>query len=92
MGTRSPFATSTFAVGDLMLEGELYLVKDGSQSPLRLRQFVQLRTAPETAQYTSYFHSRTEGSSIRMVTYQYSPVAEMREDIDSFRHDLGGLV
>lgn len=36
VGTRSPFVTKEFRVGEAMLDGELYLVRDGAQSPLRL--------------------------------------------------------
>lgn len=91
VGTRSPFATKDFAVGDLMLDGELYLVRDGSQSPLRLGHFVQLRAAPSSAQFTTYFYNRTEGSSVRMVSYQYGPESELRDDVDSFRAEFGAL-
>ena len=55
------------------MDGELYLVREGSQSPLRLGQFVQLRAAPRNAQYTTYFYNRTEGTSVRMVSYQHGP-------------------
>lgn len=48
VGTRSPFVTKEFRVGDAMLDGELYLVRDGSPAPLRLGQFVQLRAMPST--------------------------------------------
>ncbi|WP_284982444.1 N-6 DNA methylase [Arthrobacter sp. efr-133-TYG-118] len=92
VGTRSPFASRDFNVGDVMLDGELYLARDGSQSPLRLGQFVQLRAAPSSAQYTSYFYNRTEGSSIRMVSYQYGPESELSDKVDSFRDDFGALV
>lgn len=91
VGTRSPFATKDFTVGDLMLDGELYLVKEGSQSPLRLGHFVQLRAAPSNAQYTSYFYNRTEGASVRMVSYQYGPDSELRDDVESFRDEFGAL-
>lgn len=91
VGTRSPFVTMDFNVGDLMLNGELYLLREGSQSPLRLRQFVQLRAAPRSAQYTSYFYNRTEGPSVRMVSYQYGPESELRDDVESFRDEFGGL-
>lgn len=73
VGTRSPFKTRDFRVGDEMIDGDLYLVRDGSQSPLRLGQFVQLRAAPRDAQYTTYFYNRTEGASVRMVSYQHGP-------------------
>lgn len=92
VGTRSPFVTKDFRVGDAMLDGELYLVRDGSQSPLRLSQFVQLRAAPANAQYTSYFYNRTEGSRVRMVSYQYGPESEVGEDVERFRDVFGALV
>lgn len=91
-GTRSPFVTRNFRVGDAMLDGELYLVRDGSQSPLRLCQFVQLRAAPHNAQYTSYFYNRTEGSRVRMVSYQYGPASEVGDDAERLRHEFGALV
>lgn len=74
-----------------MLDGELYLVREGSQSPLRLGQFVQLRAAPGSAQYTSYFYNRTEGNSVRMVSYQYGPESEWRDDAERLRADFGAL-
>jgi type I restriction enzyme M protein len=92
VGTRSPFVTRDFRVGDAMLDGELYLVRDGSQSPLRLGQFVQLRAAPSEAQYTSYFYNRTEGASVRMVSYQYGPASEVGDDAERFREEFGALV
>lgn len=91
VGTRSPFVTREFAVGDQMIDGELYLVRDGSQSPLRLGHFVQLRAAPSSAQFTSYFYNRTEGSNVRMVSYQYGPESELQADVESFRADFGAL-
>lgn len=91
VGTRSPFITKEFEVGDAMLDGELYLVRDGSQSPLRLGQFVQLRAAPPNAQYTSYFYNRTEGASVRMVSYQYGPGSEVEDDAERFRDVFGTL-
>lgn len=91
VGTRSPFVTREFRVGDAMLDGELYLVRDGSQSPLRLLQFVQLRGAPRDAQYTSYFYNRTEGACVRMVSYQYGPGSEVEDDVERFRDEFGAL-
>lgn len=91
IGTRTPFAARKFAVGDQMREDELYLVRDGSQSPLRLGHFVQLRAAPSSAQFTTYFYNRTEGSSVRMVSYQYGPESELHDDVDSLRADFGDL-
>lgn len=91
VGTRSPFKTGTFHVGDEMIDGDLYLVRDGSQSPLRLGQFVQLRAAPRDAQYTTYFYNRTEGASVRMVSYQHGPESEIRDDADGFRSTFGAL-
>lgn len=92
VGTRSPFATRDFRVGDAMLDGELYLVRDGSQTPLPLSHFVQLRAAPANAQYTSYFYNRTEGSRVRMVSYQYGPESEVGDDLERFRDVFGALV
>ncbi|GAB2650424.1 hypothetical protein GCM10027169_15870 [Gordonia jinhuaensis] len=91
VGTRTPFATREFAVGDHMFEDELYLVRDGSQSPLRLGHFVQLRAAPSSAQFTTYFYNRTEGRSVRMVSYQYGPESELQDDVESLLADFGGL-
>lgn len=91
IGVRSPFVPKDFKVGDAMMDGELYLVRDGSQSPLRLGQFVQLRAAPRSAQYTTYFYNRTEGSSVRMVSYQYGPKSELQDDVESFRAEFGAL-
>jgi type I restriction enzyme M protein len=91
VGTRSPFRTQDFRVGEPMMDGELYLVREGSQSPLRLGQFVQLRAAPRNAQYTTYFYNRTEGTSVRMVSYQHGPESEMQADAESFRAEFGAL-
>jgi hypothetical protein len=91
LGTRTPFASREFAVGDPMLDGELHLVRDGSESPLRLGQFVQLRAAPRSAQYTTYFYNRTEGTSVRMVSYQHGPTSELQDDVETFRSEFGAL-
>lgn len=91
VGTRSPFVTREFRVGDAMLDGELYLTRDGSSSPLRLARFVQLRAAPRNAQYTSYFYNRTDGTSVRMVSYQYGPQGEVEDDASGFRVEFGAL-
>lgn len=92
VGTRSPFARQVFHVGDLMMDGDLYLVKDGTQSPLRLGHFVQLRSAPSNAQYTTYFYNRTEQGSVHMVSYQYGPESEVLDDVETFRDEFGALV
>lgn len=91
VGTRTPFATREFAVGEHMFDDELYLVRDGSQSPLPLGHFVQLRAAPSSAQFTTYFYNRTEGTNVRMVSYQYGPESELQDDVESLRADFGGL-
>ncbi|WP_232007446.1 hypothetical protein [Mycobacterium intermedium] len=92
VGSRSPFRTQEFRIGEPMIDGELYLVRDGAQSPLRLAQFVQLRAAPRNAQYTTYFYNRTEGRSVRMVSYQHGPESEVQADAEGFRSELGALV
>lgn len=91
VGTRTPFAAREFAVGEHMYDDELYLVRDGSQSPLRLGHFVQLRAAPSSAQFTTYFYNRIEGTSVRMVSYQYGPESELQDDVESLRADFGEL-
>lgn len=91
VGTRSPFKTKDFRVGEEMIDGDLYLVREGSQSPLRLGQFVQLRAAPRDAQYTTYFYHRTEGASVRMVSYQHASESEIQDDVEGFRSEFGGL-
>ena len=74
-----------------MFDDELYLVRHGSQSPLRLGHFVQLHVAPSSAQFTTYFYNRTEGTSVRMVSYQYGPETEFQDDVENLRADFGGL-
>lgn len=91
IGTRSPFKTKGFRVGEEMIHGDLYLVRQGSQSPLRLGQFVQLRAAPRDAQYTTYFYNRTDGASVHMVSYQHGPESEIQDDVEDFRSEFGGL-
>jgi type I restriction enzyme M protein len=91
VGTRSPFRTQDFSVGEAMMDGELYLAREGSQSPLRLGQFVQLRAAPRNAQYTTYFYNRTEGTTVRMVSYQHGPESEVQADAESFQAEFGAL-
>ncbi|WP_167582050.1 N-6 DNA methylase [Kineococcus rubinsiae] len=91
VGTRTPFATRDFTVGEHMFDDELYLVRDGSQSPLRLGHFIQLRAAPSSAQFTTYFYNRTEGTSVRMVSYQYGLESELQDDVESLRADFGEL-
>lgn len=92
MGAGSPFRTEEIQVADAMHDGELYLVRDGSSSPLRLVNFVQLRGAPSAAHYTSYFYNRTEGSSVHLVTYQYGPESEALDDTARLREDFGALI
>jgi len=75
-----------------MYDDELYLVRDRSQTPLRLGRFVQLRAAPSSAQFNTYFYNRTEGTSVRMVSYQYGPESEVRDDVERFRDVFGALV
>ncbi|GAA1455008.1 N-6 DNA methylase [Nesterenkonia lacusekhoensis] len=91
IGTRSPFVTQEFAVGDPMIHGDLYLIRDGSESPLPLAHFVQLRSAPRSAQFTTYFYNRTEGSNVRMVSYQHGPDGEIVDDVEAFRDQFGAL-
>ena len=91
VGTRSPFKSRDFNIGDEMIDGDLYLAKDGSQSPLPLGQFVQLSSAPQDAQYTTYFYNRTEGASVRMVSYQHGPESEIHHDAEGFRSAFGRL-
>lgn len=91
VGSQTPFTTRDFRVGDLMMDGELYLVRDGSQSPVRLGQFVQLRAASRSAEFTTYFYNRTEGNRVRMVSYQYSPESEVQVDVENLRADFGKL-
>lgn len=92
MGAGSPFRTEEIRVADAMQDGELYLVRDGSKSPLRLVSFVQLRSAPSDARYTSYFYNRTDGSSVRMVSYQHGPESEVVDDAVRLREDFGALM
>lgn len=92
MGTGSPCRTEEIHVADAMHDGELYLVRDGSRSPLRLVSFVQLRAAPRDARYTSYFYNRAEGSSVRMVSYQYGPESKAVDDAARLREDFGALM
>ena len=92
IGTRAPFRKQEIAVGDGMTYGELYLVREGAQSPLRLPRFVQLRESPRDAQFTTYFYSQTEGDHVRMVSYQFGSDGDLQDDLESFRGDLGGLM
>lgn len=91
LGTHSPFRKSFFKVGDPMITGDLYLVKDGSESPLALLQFVKLRAAPRDAQYITYFYNRTEGPTVRLISYQYGSESELEEPAASFLYDFGEL-
>ena len=92
MGRGAPFATEAFDVGEQMFRGELYLVKDGSQTPLPLGQFVQLHSAPSSAQFTTYFYNRVEGRKVRMVSFQYGPESELGDDALNFRDAFGFLI
>lgn len=91
LGNTSPFRKSSYRVGEPMIAGDLYLVKDGSESPLPLLQFVQLKPAPRDAQYTTYFYNRTEGSNVRLVSFQHGSESELRESLANFSDDFDGL-
>ncbi|MFZ4842102.1 HsdM family class I SAM-dependent methyltransferase [Mycetocola saprophilus] len=91
VGTRSPFASQDLRVGEMMMDGELYLAQDGSESPLALTHFVQLREAPFTARFTSYFYNRTEGASVRLISYQHGSESEVKDSTDSLALAFGGL-
>lgn len=52
---------------------------------------MQLRAAPSSAHFTTYFYNRTEGRSVRMVSYQYGPESELQDDVNSLLSDFGGL-
>ena len=52
---------------------------------------MQLRAAPSSAQYTTYFYNRTEGARVRMVSYQYGPDSEVQDDLQTFLTDFGAL-
>jgi len=91
LGTKSPFRKNSYKVGEPMVAGDLYLVKDGSESPLQLLQFVQLRAAPRDAQYTSYFYNRTDGANVRLVSYQHGSERELRQEAASFSGDFDEL-
>lgn len=59
---------------------------------MRLGRFVQLREAPGSAQFTSYFfYNRTEGDSVRMVSYQYGSESELHDALESLRAYFGHL-
>jgi len=92
MGTHSPFVTREFQVGQAMIDGGLYLARDGAAAPLPLGSLVQLRSAPSEAQYTSYYYNRIEGADIRMVSYQFATESEIRVDAGQFRDELGALL
>ncbi|GAA1349479.1 hypothetical protein [Falsarthrobacter nasiphocae] len=92
MGTRTPFAACEFAVGAQMIGEELYLVRDHAEAPLPLGRLVQLRSAPSSAQFTTYFYNRTDGEKACMVSYQYGPESEVHDNAASLRADFGGLV
>jgi type I restriction enzyme M protein len=91
LGNTSPFRKNSYRVGEPMVAGDLYLVKDGSESPLQLLQFVQLKPAPRDAQYTTYFYNRTEGSTVRLVSFQQGSESELQESLTRYRDDFGGL-
>lgn len=91
LGAKSPFRKSVFAVGDPMISGDLYLARDGSQSPLPLLRFVQLKAAPRDAQYTTYFYNRMEGANVRLVSYQHGSESELHAEAASLRDDFGEL-
>lgn len=92
MGTHSPFVTRELQVGQAMIDGDLYLARDGAAAPLPLGSLVQLRSAPSEAQYTSYYYNRMEGAVIRMVSYQFATESEIRVDAAQLRDELGALL
>lgn len=91
VGTRAPFKRQEFEVGEPMMQGELYLARDGAQTPLKIGPFVLLRAAPSSAHYTTFFYNRRDGKNVRLVSYQYSSVSELEEDVSRFSADFGNL-
>lgn len=85
------FAKCDFNVGNAMMDGSLYLVRDGVDSPVPLAPLVQLRHAPNSAEYTTYFYSRTEGSSVHLISYQYGSQTELEDDVEGYRLEFGSL-
>lgn len=92
LGSKSPFRKTSLKVGDPMVSGDLYLARDGSESPLPLLHFVQLRSAPRDAQYTTYFYNRTEGSNVRLISYQFGSESELQDAVATLRDDFGELI
>lgn len=91
VGTVVPFKSRAFEVGEPMLQGDLYLVRDGAETPLEVGPFVQLRAAASSAHYTTYFYNRRDGETVRLVSYQYSSVSELEDDVSRFSADFGNL-
>lgn len=91
VGTRSPFVSQDLRVGEMMIDGELYLAQGGSESPLALTHFVQLREAPSSARFTSYFYNRTEGANVRLISYQHGPESELNDSVESLAAAFGRL-
>lgn len=91
VGTSTPFIRDNFEVEQPMIRGELYLTRKGSEAPLPLGGFVTLGPAPESAQFTSYFYSRTEGEETRLITYQDAEASEIRGNAVALREEYPRL-
>lgn len=68
MGANPNFRTKQVETLTAMDTDDLYLLREGSDHPLRLLPFVRL--IPPTASGRIYFYSSRQGSSIRWVSYQ----------------------
>lgn len=91
VGAKSPFKMRDFQIGDEMVNGDLYLVKNDSMSPLSLLRFVQLRTTPNETNYKSYFYSRIKDGEVCMVSYERGPDIGKKEDAACFIPIFGSL-
>ncbi len=90
-GPTAPFIREELVLDDALDDGGLYLtVIDGEQA-LKLLDFVVLRPAPRSANYTCYFYSRREAEGVRMISYQYAEENSVIDDLPSVDSLLAGM-
>jgi type I restriction enzyme M protein len=77
-GSRAPFKSSVWEFGEMLDDGQLFIGKNGTASPLALLPIFSLHPGPTEEISTGYFFSRLErGGLARLVSYQTAGSSEI---------------